>query len=147
MLLKKYFYKNKRKVVEANVVDEDYGWPIAGVRVFVINCENNKIVAKTYTDKLGSFRINMPKVDNVKFVVFKKSWEEIRELCYSKKALSMGDVRIEMRKINENILKKSFGTLLLSLTERLFEVFLLTTIVFEILFVSKFGVLRVVPFY
>ncbi len=145
-VVRKKITRDKQKIIEATILDEDHGWPISRVRVFLMDTETNKIISKTYTDRLGIFRVSKPKNKLVKFVVFKKGWEEIRELNYSKEALDIGGVKIEMRRINETIIEKSIKLFLINILEMLFEVIIIITILFESIFVFKFGVLKTMPF-
>ena len=140
--LKNIFIKREKSETYGKVVDKDNGLPIAGAKVFLLNGVLNKIMATTMTDRLGNYKLKAEVSKSYRLMAAKDGYSISSGGDYSPEGLMAGKILIKM----ENILTTGeiVGIFASKLSDKfifgLGILWLLTLLIFEILFFQKIGI-------
>jgi hypothetical protein len=129
------------------IVDEEKN-PVSRAAVYLISDKNHKVIDQTESNKLGEFYLKTTDSPAIKLAVMKKGYEPVEAFEYAKTEDGKDKITIELARSHG--FKKSVVSSLIHTVENAlglsFEIILLTTILFELMFLTTLGFSRTAPF-
>lgn len=139
------FYKPKHThFVQGKIIDISLHTPVEGVLLHFAY-SNGKVFAHTRSNSNGDFTVTLKKIVNVKISLSKKGYDTFS------KTISADDLADKLTfAISKSEKPDQFGLSTIawyfnSITNALFESFLIITIIVELIFAQQFGFLKVLP--
>lgn len=141
------FFNKDRNTISGQIFDEKTQRPIKNALIIIIDANSNKIIDKVYTNIFGYFYSPCNHCLNFKFAVHKKGYEVHEFFEYSSESLTMGKIILEIKpEEHYHSIFKNISDGIINSIDYFFEVFLIISLLLELLFWLTLGWKRALPF-
>lgn len=137
-------HKQRNKKYINGVVFDQHKNPVVLANVYLTNTENEQIVQSAKTNGKGEFFFKKGE-GKYQLMVMKKGYQPTPQLAYQEKEDVSFKITMEKKDIRSTLLD-NFKSILSSLFGMSFETLGLLSLIFEILFIPSFGLVKTLPF-
>jgi hypothetical protein len=138
----------KNRYIHGRILDQTTGKPVTQARISIFDAKTGQLLKESISNKLGEFYMLRPKAQKYKVAVQKANFHEISVDDYLPNAITEYQEYFIQRKDEE--IKPSFVGLALGGFENLigfgFELLLLSSILFELIFTQTQGLYKTLPY-
>lgn len=142
-------HERSKRYIFGEIMDESTGKPVTQAQIHLIDALSNSILSNASTNKLGEFFLPIKDAKGYKITITKKGYQPSTFLNYSKEALLISNLQFVILKTGETIPVTPitlFREAVENVTGFLFELFLVLSLIFEMLFLKTAGSFKTLPF-